>query len=131
MTYSRTPLAEKLQVKPDAVVWLRHAPDKAREAIVDSLPEGARTAEPDDRKVDSAIVFVSRAAQLEAEFRDIQRRLRNGDPLLWLAYPTAGQLETDLSREHGWGPVEAAGFEPVRAVDINDVWTALRWRKQR
>lgn len=50
------------------------------------------------------------------------------DKLAWLAYPKAGQLGTDLSRDVLAEAVAAHGVRPVRQVALDDVWSALRLR---
>jgi len=51
------------------------------------------------------------------------------DGLLWLCYPKATSgLATDISRDRGWEAIQKMGLRPVRAVSINDTWSALRWR---
>jgi hypothetical protein len=50
------------------------------------------------------------------------------DRLAWIAYPKARQLGTDLNRDVLAGLAQARGAQPVRAVSINGVWSALRFR---
>lgn len=49
------------------------------------------------------------------------------DAMLWLSFPK-GKHQKDLTRDHGWDAVYAAGYEPVTLVMIDDVWSAVRWR---
>lgn len=125
---SSSPLPQKLQLRPDSILILRNAPRRAREALA-SLPVGARLAESGESDCDAALVFVSREAQVGAELEEIVPRLAGDDPVLWFAYPKAGQLETDLTRDAGWEAVTEAGWKPVRQVAIDDVWSALRFRR--
>ncbi len=125
---SSTPLPRKLQLRPGACLILKNAPAMARDALR-PMPDGARVSEPGESGCDAALVFVSREAQVGAEFAEILPRLGGDDPLLWFAWPKAGQLETDLTRDQGWDAVTDAGWEPVRQVAIDDVWSALRFRK--
>jgi hypothetical protein len=125
---SAAPLAKKLQLRPGSAILLRHAPQAAREALT-PLPDGSRIVADTGEHADTAIVFVSRQAQLEAELPGILQRLAGADPLLWFAYPKTGQLETDLTRDRGWDALIAAGWRGVRQVAIDGVWSALRWRR--
>ena len=50
------------------------------------------------------------------------------DGLAWIAYPKAGQLGTDLSRDVLWKLVKPLGIQPVRQVSLDDVWSAMRFR---
>jgi hypothetical protein len=48
---------------------------------------------------------------------------------LWLLYPKrSGRIATDITRDRGWGPVEAAGFLGVTQVAVDADWSALRFR---
>ncbi len=48
----------------------------------------------------------------------------------WAAYPkkTSG-IDTDITRDHGWEALNAAGLRPVRQIAIDDTWSALRFRR--
>ena len=52
----------------------------------------------------------------------------SADRLTWVAFPKAGQLDTDLNRDRVAEALIAAGIRPVRNVSIDDVWSALRFR---
>jgi len=50
------------------------------------------------------------------------------DRLTWIAYPKSRQLGTDLNRDILAALVAEHGVQPVRAVSIDGVWSALRFR---
>ena len=54
-----------------------------------------------------------------------------GDGLLWFAYPkgTSKKFTCDFNRDTGWEILGKLGFEPVRAVAIDNDWSALRFRR--
>ncbi len=50
---------------------------------------------------------------------------------LWFAYPRrTGTIRSDLHRDAGWGPVEAAGLLGVAQVALDATWSALRFRRR-
>jgi hypothetical protein len=50
---------------------------------------------------------------------------------LWLCYPKkGGTIRTDITRDHGWGPLHDAGFLPVAQVAVDATWSALRFRRR-
>ena len=50
---------------------------------------------------------------------------------LWLLYPKkSGGIRTDITRDHGWEPVHAAGFLGVAQVAVDADWSALRFRRR-
>ena len=55
------------------------------------------------------------------------------DGILWFAYPkkTSKEYFSDIDRDHGWEVLLDRGFDKVRQVAINDVWSALRFRNIR
>ena len=54
-----------------------------------------------------------------------------GDALLWFAYPkgTSKMYKCDFNRDTGWIVLKRAGFASVRAVAIDEDWSALRFRR--
>jgi hypothetical protein len=51
------------------------------------------------------------------------------DGLLWFAYPKkSGAVKSDLSRDIGWEPVFAGGFDSVAQISIDETWTGFRFR---
>jgi hypothetical protein len=54
-----------------------------------------------------------------------------GDALLWFAYPkgTSKRYTCEFNRDTGWDVIRNAGFDTVRAVAIDEDWSALRFRR--
>jgi hypothetical protein len=50
------------------------------------------------------------------------------DRLVWLAYPKAGRLGTDLNRDTVAALLADDSVRPVRQIAIDDTWSALRFR---
>jgi hypothetical protein len=46
-----------------------------------------------------------------------------------VAYPKAGQLGTDLNRDSLARALQTEGFEPVAQIAVDDVWSALRVKR--
>jgi len=112
-------LAAKLQLRPDQSV-----------ALVDT-PTGF---EPDDlvdhpdapgASADLVLVFVTDGDALTAQTEALSAAAARG-ALTWIAYPKAGQLGTDLSRDRVRERVTEHGLDTVRQVALDDVWSALR-----
>jgi hypothetical protein len=77
------------------------------------------------------IGFVTRKAEVEALAPEVAARAK-GDAVVWFAYPkgTSKKLKCDFNRDTGWDALNALGFETVRAVAIDEDWTALRFRRR-
>ena len=51
--------------------------------------------------------------------------------MVWFAYPkgTSKKYKSEINRDTGWQALGQAGFEPVRAVAIDQDWSAVRFRR--
>ena len=115
-------LAAKLQIKPGASVAVLHQPD---DVDLEFAEDTSAVNDPD--AADTVIVFVKNRAQLDERAKPLLNAATR-DALSWLAYPKAGQLDTDLDRDSLWELFGARGIRPVRQIAIDDTWTALRFR---
>jgi hypothetical protein len=77
------------------------------------------------------LAFVTRKSEVEKLAPAIVRRAK-GDAIVWFAYPkgTSKKYTCDFNRDTGWASLKKLGFETVRAVAIDDDWTALRFRRK-
>ena len=77
-----------------------------------------------------SLAFVTRQSEVEALAPQISSRAK-GDATLWFAYPkrTSKRYTCDFNRDTGWNALKAAGFDTVRAIAIDEDWTALRFRR--
>lgn len=51
------------------------------------------------------------------------------DARVWIAYPKrTSKLATDLHRDHGWDPLEDAGWIVIAIVSLDADWSAVRFR---
>lgn len=77
-----------------------------------------------------ALAFVTRQTEVDALAPQLAARAKR-DAILWFAYPkgTSKKLKCDFNRDTGWKKLNAAGFETVRAIAIDEDWTALRFRR--
>jgi hypothetical protein len=77
-----------------------------------------------------SLAFVTRKKEVDALAGPIAERAK-GDAIVWFAYPkgTSKKYQCDFNRDNGWDKLEALGFETVRAVAIDEDWSALRFRR--
>lgn len=113
-------LAAKLQIKPGTTVAAVAAPDGGPDL------SGIGPAAPPD-EAGAVIAFARCKDELHAAAADAIEAARQ-DKLAWVAYPKAGQLGTDLSRDSLAAALSGQGIRPVRQVALDDVWSALRFR---
>jgi hypothetical protein len=76
------------------------------------------------------LAFVTRQSEVDALAAPVSERAQ-GDATVWFAYPkgTSKKYKCDFNRDTGWGALRTAGFDTVRAVAIDEDWTALRFRR--
>ena len=118
-------LINKLQIKSRAKLWLVNVPDEVAEALTAS---GEIATVKTGAAFDGVIAYCESPADVAKVFPSILRSLPP-DGLLWFAYRKgAAAKASGLSRDAGWGPVEAANWRPVRSIAIDDNWTGLRFK---
>lgn len=77
------------------------------------------------------LAFVTRKSEVERLAPEIARRAK-GDAIVWFAYPkgTSKKYTCDFNRDTGWASLKKLGFDTVRAVAIDEDWTAIRFRRK-
>ena len=81
------------------------------------------------RRIDFALVFAINENQLNGILKDVLPALHE-ESKLWIAYPkTSSKIVTNLNRDCSWNMVVSAGYEGVRQVALDSVWSALRFKK--
>jgi hypothetical protein len=81
-------------------------------------------------KVTFAIGFATQQTEVDQIIHQVAPKLE-GDAVLWLCYPkgTSKKYKCDFNRDTGWDAAGQYDLEPVRAVAIDEDWSALRFRK--
>ena len=113
-------LGKKLLLKPGMKVALVGEPADQR-----PLYEGIEKV---SAKADAVVVYASAAKDVPALLSRARKHL-GADARLWIAYPKAKKLGTDLNRDSLWKLMEPEGFEGVRLVSLDDTWSAMMFRK--
>ena len=82
------------------------------------------------KAVHFALVFATRQKEIDGISKALADKAQ-GDALLWFAYPkgTSKNYKCDFNRDTGWNVLRSVGFDPVRAVAIDEDWSALRFRR--
>jgi len=78
-----------------------------------------------------ALAFVTRKSEVDALAAPVDKHAK-GDAMVWFAYPkgTSKKYKCDFNRDNGWDKLNALGWETVRAVAIDEDWSALRFRRK-
>jgi len=77
-----------------------------------------------------ALAFVTTQKELD-RLSKLLAAAAEGDALLWFAYPkgTSKRHTCEFNRDTGWAVIRHAAFDSVRAVAIDDDWSAIRFRR--
>ena len=126
-----TPVFKKLNLGSHQEIVVLNAP-ASFEAEVSTLtiPHLHRQLE-SLSQIHFVLAFVTQQNEVDALVKPIISR-SHGDAIIWFAYPksTSKKYKCDFNRDTGWATLEAAGFETVRAIAIDEDWTGLRFRRR-
>lgn len=124
-------LFEKLNLKDHQEILVLHAPQSfepelARLPVITIHHHLESVA-----AIGFSLAFVTRQSEVDAVAPQIAARAK-GDATVWFAYPkgTSKRYKCDFNRDTGWETLKKAGFDTVRAIAIDEDWTALRFRRK-
>lgn len=122
-------LLEKLQLTDERNLLIQGLPSSIEKQFVKLAFAKNLTPLLKARKIDFALVFAVNEQQLGTIVQEVLPALRH-DGKFWVAYPKPGsKISTTLTRECSWGCITGAGYEVVRDVALDHVWTAVRFKK--
>lgn len=80
-----------------------------------------------NRKIDFALVFAVNENQLTGILKEVMPSLKD-ESKFWVAYPkTTSKIVTDLNRECSWNCITCEGYESIERVELDHVWSAMRF----
>jgi hypothetical protein len=122
-------LLEKLQLTDERNLLIQGLPSSIEKQFMKLAFAKCLTPLLKSKKIDFALVFAINEQQLRGIVQEVLPALR-ADGKFWVAYPKPGsKIATTLTRECSWGCITGAGYEIVRDVAIDHVWTAVRFKK--
>lgn len=122
-----TSLVEKLNIKAGQRVLALNAPPDYRERL-GILPNNVEvTQQPDEEaRYDVVHLFARNSAELN-DWTPAALAAVAPDGMLWVSYPKqSSKVDTDLTRDSAWDQLFATGWQPVRQVAVDEVWSAMR-----
>ncbi|HSI51396.1 MAG TPA: hypothetical protein VLA61_24275 [Ideonella sp.] len=121
---------DKLNLKAQREILVVNAPASFEPALA-TLADAKVLRDPAEvQAVHFALAFATQQTEVD-RLSGLLAGKAEGDALLWFAYPkgTSKRYRCDFNRDTGWAVLQAAGFDTVRAVAIDEDWTALRFRR--
>jgi hypothetical protein len=121
---------EKLNLKDNRRIVVLQAPESFEPALAELLEVEILRSLETTVDVEFFLTFVTKQYEVNRLGKLIAARAK-GDAVVWFAYPkrTSKKYKSEINRDNGWDVMGAAGFEPVRAVAIDEDWSALRFRR--
>jgi Bacteriocin-protection, YdeI or OmpD-Associated len=122
-------LLEKLQLKDEKNLLIQGLPSTVEKQFVKISFAKNVTPLLKARKIDFALVFAISHKQLKDILRDVVPALHE-DAKLWVAYPkVSSKIVSDLSRDCNWECISQFGFEGIRLINLDNIWSAMRFKK--
>jgi len=123
-------LLEKLQLQDEKNLLIQGLPSSIEKQFIKLNFSKNVTPLLKSRKIDFALVFAVSQRQLVDILKDVIPALQE-DAKFWIAYPKlTSKIASDLSRDKNWDFVSDYGFEAVRMIALDNVWSAGRFKKQ-
>ena len=121
-----TPLAQKLQIKSGKLIVLNAPKGYAEQltAALNHLTVSTRAS----GQAEAVLLFVNSLAEV-AERTPKAIKAVKPDGMLWIAYAKGtSNVKTDVNRDKLWVAVQPIGWQPVRQIALDDVWSAMRFK---
>ena len=123
-------LAKKMNLKAGQQAIVINAPNGFLKEL-EPLPAKAKVSEKMEGTPDWIQVFVNSKAELEQVFPRVLKLLKQ-ESMLWITFPKGtSKIQTDLTRDKGWGIVQASDLKWIKLVSVNETWSAFALRRFR
>lgn len=122
-------LLEKLQFKDEKNLLIQGLPSAIEKQFAKLAFAKNLTPLLKNKKIDFALVFAVNEQQLRGIVCEVLPALQE-EAKFWVAYPKVGsKIATTLNRDCSWVCITGSGYEVVRQVPLDHVWTAVRFQK--
>jgi len=121
-----TTLAQKLQIKSGKLIVL-NAPKGYAEQLTRELSHlsvSSRAA----GQAEAVLLFVNSLAEVEKLAPKAIKAVKP-DGMLWMAYAKGtSKVKTDVNRDKLWAMMRPIGWEAIRMIALDDVWSLMRFK---
>jgi hypothetical protein len=119
-------LAQKLQIKSGKLIVM-NAPKGYAEQLAEELKDLAVSARAAGQ-AEAVLLFVNSLAEVE-KLTPRAGQLVKPEGMLWIAYAKGtSKVKTDVNRDKLWAAVQPIGWQPVRQIALDEVWSAMRFK---
>jgi len=124
---AESPLAKKMKLRPGSRALILNSPPGYPNELA-PLPKGVELVEQVRGKFDWIQLFVQTQAELAAQAPKAIAALKP-DSLLWISFPKGtSKIQTDLTRDQGWGSLRKVDLKWVNLISVNATWSAFALR---
>ncbi|MGB4773836.1 MAG: hypothetical protein WBP45_01570 [Daejeonella sp.] len=126
-----TQLFKKLNFKGQKEIFVINSPTEFTHELETMMKiTSVKTDLKDCKELEFILAFVKTKPEVDKMALIIEQKLK-GDGLVWFAYPkgTSKKYKAEINRDNGWESIANIGLETVRAVAIDEDWSALRFRR--
>lgn len=122
-------IARKMLIKNGKTIVLINEPEGYEKELTEILPEGSEIIPHTDGPADIVHLFVIMKSDLDTWLEKAVSFVKDGS-LLWLSYPKkSSKVPSDLNRDILHGLMKERGWEGISLVSIDDIWSAMRFKK--
>ena len=119
-------LAQKLQIKSGKLIVMNaptgyagHLAQELKDLTVSTRAAG---------QAEAVLLFVNSLAEVD-KLTLKASKLVKPEGMLWIAYAKgASKVKTDVNRDRLWVAVQPIGWQPVRQIALDEVWSAMRFK---
>jgi hypothetical protein len=119
-------LAQKLQIKSGKLIVL-NAPQGYAEQLTAELKHltvSTRAA----GQAEAVLLFVNSLAEVEKLAPKAIKAVKP-EGMLWMAYAKGtSKVKTDVNRDKLWDMMKPTGWQAVRMIALDDVWSLMRFK---
>ena len=119
-------LAQKLQIKSGKLIVI-NAPKGYAERLSKELSDLTVSTRASG-EAEAVLVFVNSMAEAEKLTPKAGKSVKSGG-MLWIAYAKGtSKVKTDVNRDKLWEVMRPIGWEGVRMIALDDVWSLMRFK---
>lgn len=123
--YSGTPLPRKLGIRETTEVVVINPP-AGYEALLGTLPDGARIVPEPRREVAFVHLFVPSAAELVSALTRLRKKIAP-DGVIWVSWPKrASKVPTDVTEDVIREVALPMGLVDIKVCAVDEVWSGLK-----
>jgi Bacteriocin-protection, YdeI or OmpD-Associated len=122
-------LLEKLQLNGEKNLLLQGLPLSIEKQFIKLSFSKNVTPLLKSKKIDFALIFAFSQKQLKDILKEVIPAL-HPEAKFWIAYPKAtSKIASDLCRDCSWDFISEHGYETVRLVAVDNLWSAARFKR--